>query len=200
MVIACIFLQLGIEKPSWLDLGAHHPVDISNTALFYARGGRGINVEANPDLMADFHRLRPQDINLNCGVGPERGKMTLYPYFRGSGGTFRRDWATGIGMTFEREGGSHEVDVYTVDEIIDVHGRGQFPHLLCVDIEGMDEEVLAALDFAKRAPMVIDVEAFVGSRESYAIRHTLEGKGFVFLMRCGHNCVFVREDLGPRLF
>jgi len=68
-IIRFLFDQyLGIEKPSYLDLGAHHPNGINNTRLLYRRGSSGINIEANPDMLRNFERLRPREINLNIGV------------------------------------------------------------------------------------------------------------------------------------
>ena len=40
LVLLNIFARLGIARPTWLDIGAHHPWRISNTALLYARGWR----------------------------------------------------------------------------------------------------------------------------------------------------------------
>lgn len=53
---------MGIKKPSYIDIGAHHPYEISNTAIFYMNGCRGVNVEANPNLIDEFYKERPDDI------------------------------------------------------------------------------------------------------------------------------------------
>src|SRR6266487_4104160 len=45
----------------YVDVGAFHPVQFSNTYLFYRKGWRGLNVEANPDALPEFHRKRPGD-------------------------------------------------------------------------------------------------------------------------------------------
>ena len=73
-----IFHLLGIEKPSYLDIGCHHPTIDSNTALLYQRGSRGINIDANPLLIPQFDEQRPEDINLNIGIGANPGKATFY--------------------------------------------------------------------------------------------------------------------------
>ena len=199
MVIACLFQQLRIYQPSYLDLGAYHPTDISNTALLYSRGSRGVNVEPVPALHREFVRMRPGDVNLNCAVAPRRGKLTMTMYLpKGGSGTFRPEWATKVGNP--AKGVQVEVDTYTLDEILDVHTNGQFPHFLSIDVEGMDEEILGSFDFSRRAPVVIDVEAFCGSDEAQRIRDTLERAGFFFLMRCGHNCIYVRNDQRERMF
>src|SRR5436853_220648 len=41
---------LGIKNPTYMDVGAHHPVINNNTFLFYERGSRGVLVHPNPAL------------------------------------------------------------------------------------------------------------------------------------------------------
>jgi hypothetical protein len=53
----------------YVDIGADHPFQYSNTQLFYSRGWRGINIEPNPDQFVFFPQYRPQDTNLNLAVG-----------------------------------------------------------------------------------------------------------------------------------
>ncbi len=69
---------LGIRRPRYLDLGAHHPYYLSNTYLFYRRGACGVNVEADPRLALRLRRARPRDVTLNIGVGPEPGVLDFY--------------------------------------------------------------------------------------------------------------------------
>lgn len=59
---------LKIKNPTYIDIGAHHPYEISNTAIFYENGCRGVNIEANPILFENFKHERPNDINICCGI------------------------------------------------------------------------------------------------------------------------------------
>lgn len=54
LILRHLFDQLGIARPTYLDVGAHHPQMLSNTALFSATGSTGINVEPDPELFAAF--------------------------------------------------------------------------------------------------------------------------------------------------
>ncbi len=72
LAIINLFNCLRIQQPSWLDIGAHHPFHLSNTALLYQRGSRGINVEANPALMEAFKLHRPEDKNVCVAVVASR--------------------------------------------------------------------------------------------------------------------------------
>ena len=68
LIIEYVFTLRGISHPSYIDIGANHPFFLSNTALFYLKGCRGINIEANPYLMDDFLKYRSEDTNLNYGI------------------------------------------------------------------------------------------------------------------------------------
>ena len=59
---------LGIHKPTYLDIGAHHPTSLSNTYFFYRRGCRGICVEPDPKYARLFHRKRRRDLFLPVAV------------------------------------------------------------------------------------------------------------------------------------
>ena len=72
VILKVMFDVLGIERPSYIDIGAFDPFHMSNTVLLYDTGSRGINVDANPKLMGAFRKHRPEDVNLNCAVGPQR--------------------------------------------------------------------------------------------------------------------------------
>ncbi|MFM7886227.1 MAG: glycosyltransferase family 2 protein, partial [Pseudanabaena sp.] len=45
LIIQFIFSSLGISKPSYIDIGAYDAHKLSNTAVFYEQGSRGINIE-----------------------------------------------------------------------------------------------------------------------------------------------------------
>ena len=61
-----------------IDIGANHPFMLSNTALFYKRGSRGVNIEPNPLQFAEIRRCRREDTNIMAGIGAERSTMPFY--------------------------------------------------------------------------------------------------------------------------
>src|SRR5688572_15978731 len=62
----------------FVDVGAYHPVLLSNTYFFYLNGWRGINIEARPGSRGLFEATRHRDINLEMGISSVRGEMTYY--------------------------------------------------------------------------------------------------------------------------
>src|SRR5579872_3745464 len=92
--------SLGIFHPQYLDVGAHDPLRLSNSALFYQMGGRGVNVEPDPLLFRQFPRRRPKDVNLNVGIASKDGTLDFYIMANRELSTFSRSAAE----HFERQG------------------------------------------------------------------------------------------------
>jgi FkbM family methyltransferase len=193
-MILNIFDQLRIEKPSYIDLGAHHPETISNTKLLYDRGSRGINVEANPALFGAFLKERPEDINVNVGVGILSGSMTFHMYGETSGrNTFSIDEVEAVkplGLTVRRK---IELPVMTVNEILDKYNKGRWPHFLNCDIEGLDFDILKSLELVGSwAPVLICVETRADA--TYRMQRMLQEKGYAYHCRMGENLFFIHRD------
>jgi len=72
--------QRAMSSIRYLEIGANHPIQTSNTYLFYAKhGARGILVEANPDLTARLKMVRIGDQVINLAVAPSAiKKLTLH--------------------------------------------------------------------------------------------------------------------------
>src|SRR5258705_13393386 len=69
LIIGHLFYNLGITKPTYLDIGANEARFISNTYLFYQRGSHGVLVEPNPYLYKKLKAARRRDIVINAGIG-----------------------------------------------------------------------------------------------------------------------------------
>ncbi len=78
MIVNCIFEHcLLLKQPTYLDIGAHHPTYLINTAFFYLKGLRGVCIEPDPFLFAEFKKERKKDTCLNVGIGIGRLHQTL---------------------------------------------------------------------------------------------------------------------------
>jgi FkbM family methyltransferase len=197
LVIRAIFHSLGIGNPSYLDLGAHHPENISNTKLFYDTGSRGINVEANPVLHKLFLEQRPQDINLNVGVGIKSGFQDFYMIDGESGrNSFIKEVAEGFVMDYPEFAITEvrQLPIFTVEQIL--HHR-RIPDFLSIDIEGMDFEVLQSIDFKRYPFKVVCVEIQPYSEED--IRTLMHNVGYCSIIKCGSNLIFVDKNLAHKV-
>ena len=70
--------ELNIENPTYIDIGASDPFALSNTALLYKNGSRGVNIEPDPTLIGKFKRWRKRDTNLNIGITDTDGEIILH--------------------------------------------------------------------------------------------------------------------------
>src|SRR6185312_5485470 len=62
----------------FVDVGAYHPFNGSNTYELYKLGWSGINIEARPGSKKLFDECRPLDINLEMGVTLADEILTYY--------------------------------------------------------------------------------------------------------------------------
>lgn len=202
-VILNTFAILGIDRPSYLDIGAHSPTHISNTALLSVRGSTGINIEANPDLIEDFLRHRPRDINLNIGIAPQKGVLKFYRIDERSGvNSFSKEAAD----AFVKNNPSFriqdvlDIEVVTLNEVIDQHAGGVFPDFMTMDIEGLDFDVLRTTDFSKSRPTLVCVEAVSAAGSvAQAMGRMMREKGFRPYTRTTGNLFFISPDAYEKL-
>lgn len=158
LIVRFVFDGLRIARPSYLDLGAHDPVRMSNTFLFYRAGSRGVCVEPDPALFGAFKRKRPRDTCLNVGVGLAEGTADLYMMTSRSLNTFSRAEAERY-----QSYGKQKIEAVVPVPIVPINtliGRhfGAPPQFLSIDIEGLDLSILQQLDFAALRPLVLCAE------------------------------------------
>lgn len=150
----------------FVDVGAHDPFRFSNTQLFYLLGWRGVNIDAMPGSMALFCKHRPGDINLELGVGLERGAMPFFIFNEPALNSFDQE------LSHSRQNGTHKimrvahVPVRPLAEVLAGHlPGGEVPSFLTVDVEGRDLDVLRSNDWTAFRPNFVLVECLESSAE-----------------------------------
>lgn len=143
----------------YVDVGAHHPVRFSNTYLFYRRGWRGINIDAEPGSMRSFKKLRSRDINVECGVAGRGGVMTYFRFNEPALNTFDEGEARLKDKEPYKLIERVDVPVRRLDDLLDQYmPLGQNIDFMTVDVEGKDQEVLASNDWERFRPRYILAE------------------------------------------
>ncbi len=196
LIVACIFHSIGLARPTYLDIGAHHPKNISNTALFYKRGSRGINVEPNPNLFEKFVEARHDDINLNVGVAQSSGVLNFYMIDEFSG---RNTFSLEAAQAFVRDNPQFsiretlEIPVVTINEIVNIYSNGIYPDFLSLDVEGFDEQIIESADFSRSQPKVIciEIDNSCGNSAAGRIKSLIESRGYECIIRAVSNLIFV---------
>lgn len=161
IIIDFIFGQLKMEKPSYLDIGAHHPTFLSNTYLFYLKGSRGVNIEPDPALIKAFNEKRSEDINLNVGIGfdKEEEQADFYLMSAKTLNTFSREEAERIASY-----GTYKIEevvklpLLPVNKILNKYFASSTPDFISLDVEGVDFEILKSINFDLYKPHVFCIE------------------------------------------
>jgi FkbM family methyltransferase len=200
LIVRFIFDELQIQLPSYIDVGAHHPFYLNNTALFYDSGCHGINIEPDPSLFGEFLKHRKKDINLNLGIGAERGNADFYIISSPTLNTFSKKDAE----NYKNEGDYFIKDVIQVpidnlQNIVQDKCRGIFPQFLNIDAEGVDEMIVKSIDYQHNYPLVICVETVTFSTSGRGIKNIslinyLKDQGYYLYADTYINSVFVRQD------
>lgn len=159
MIARFVFDALKIAKPSFLDIGAHHPSYLNNACAFYEAGSRGVNIEPDPELFARFPAARPQDLNLNIGIGPVAGELEFFVMSARTLNTFSAAEAqAAVARGRARIERTVQLPVRPVGEVLERHFAAAAPDLLSLDVEGLDLEILKAWDFSRWRPRLACVE------------------------------------------
>ena len=183
------------HKGFYVDVGAHHPYRFSNTAYFYKRGWRGINIEPTPSLFKAFPRLRRRDINLNVGIGNGE-KLTFYVFNEGALNTFDPEIARSRDGSYDgkyRIIDRIEVQTRTLADILDKHLPAGTPiDLLTIDVEGMDFAVLKSNDWTKYLPqfILVECESELDDLSDDEIYQFLHAKGYSIAGRTLYTTLF----------
>jgi FkbM family methyltransferase len=200
LIVKFIFDCLGIKNPSYIDIGAHHPYYISNSALFYKNGCRGINIEPDPTLFKGFSKYRKEDNNLNIGISDSNGELDFYIISSPTLNTFSKEEA----LKYNHEGNYTikeivKIEVKTLKDVLDECSNGVFPQYLSVDAEGVDEIIIKDIDFENNYPIVICIETISFSTSGNGIKNTelinfIIDKGYMLYADTHINSIFVRKE------
>ena len=135
-----------IHKPTYIDIGAYHPKEYSNTAYFYEKGCRGINVEPNPIQIQEFFRHRKEDVNLNVALADVEKTMDYYIMQDTMLSTLSYEDA----LAYEHNKISKIVEIKKIEtkkftSIISEHLKGRDCHFLSIDVEGYELQILETI-------------------------------------------------------
>jgi FkbM family methyltransferase len=141
----------------YVDVGCHHPIEKSNTYQLYLRGWVGLAIDANPDLVALFRKIRPNDKVFCAAISNRAAKQNF---------TITKDPAL---STLSSKFAEERISPKDVDRKIEVQtktlnnilGEADAPKrfdLLSIDLEGCDLEAIEGLDLNSYRPRMIVVE------------------------------------------
>ena len=186
----------------FIDIGAFHPIDGSNTYALYRLGSRGVVVDVGASKKTLFKIFRPRDHFVNVAIVPDLcDKKELS--FRLSGYGKKTDCIIeGIG-----EGGDNslvKVSTLKISELLSDYLqelRCASWTVLSLDIEGHDQEVIMSIDFEAYQFDIVLFESFSGNAikkfhdhlKSDCHKH-MESFGYALQSVCGPTFIYVKVN------
>ncbi len=171
IIINFLLRRLGLDSSSifYIDIGAHHPYYLSNTAFFYEKGASGILIEPDPVLFKLLKKSRKNDICLNLAISQEiENNINLYIMSTPTLNTTSYEEA----KKYEREGYKIkdiiQVPCNSLNKILEKFAQ-KHPNLISIDAEGIDEIIINNFDFKKWRPDILCIETleFTTKRKPY---------------------------------
>jgi FkbM family methyltransferase len=158
-----LLTAIGIQKPSYLDVGAYEPIRSNNTYLFHRRGGRGVLVEPNVALTDKLRQKRPGDTVLAAGIGlDDTSEADYYVLSDDELNTFDKEQADRLTReTTTKLLKVVKMPLLSINRVMAEHFGGKAPDFLSIDIEGLDFAVMKTLDYTRFRPKVICIETVI---------------------------------------
>jgi len=187
-IILEILSHYDLKNSVFIDVGANHPSDISNSYLLYRKGYRGIVIEPNQELIGLFRKFRPGDIALPIGCG---NTNTVLPFHISK---------TPVLSTFMD---SRDANVYKTmyipvmrldDAVRDI--EFDFISLLSIDVEGLNYEVMEGGWETINKSLLLCLE--YDTEEDRQKFSDFLGEDFELYQDIGCNLLFVNKALSRR--
>jgi len=200
LIVRYIFNVLKITRPTYLDIGAHHPLYLNNTFCFYRKGSTGVSVEPDPKLYSRIQRKRSRDVNLNVGVASQPGVLDFYVMSSPTLNTFSLEEARNSESSKVKIEKVLQIPVVSINEILEKHFPESAPDFLSVDVEGMDLEILKSMDFQRWRPKVICAETLsyselTGGEKLNEIHEYLDGHCYRVYADTYINTIFIDKKI-----
>jgi FkbM family methyltransferase len=150
-IVHYLFASMGINAVSYIDIGANNPVSWNNTYLFYMEGCRGVLIEPDFNFNERIKSIRPNDIIINAAINDEGDKHAdFFVFDPPSLNTLSKEEAeiriqSGAIKLVE----TRSIKLVTIENIIKENLNDILPHLISLDVEGVDYIVLKSFDFKK---------------------------------------------------
>ena len=168
----------------FVEVGANHPRDGSQSYQLEERGWSGILIEPHPELADKLRQERRAQVFAVACSSPENAGRKLPYYVAGPLSSLdRAAMAPG-----SQPKAIIDVSASTLSSILTEAGAPQTIDFLSIDVEGHEIEVLRGLDFTYWQPRLILLEDHVGNLRKHRF---MRSSGYRLVRRTGHNGWYV---------
>jgi FkbM family methyltransferase len=171
----------------FVEVGANHPTQGSQTWHLEQAGWTGLLVEPQPDLAAFLVTSRKARVFAVACSSPDNAGKTLPLHIDGPRSALDRDrMAPGAQAAYVIA-----VPTRTLDSILDEVAAPVPLALLSIDVEGHEVEVLQGFDFSRWQPALVLIEDHVNDLKTHRY---LKRNGYRLIRRLGFNGWYVPDD------
>ncbi len=172
----------------YVDVGAFHPIYLSNTYKLYKSGWRGLAIDANPHMAPLFDRLRPGDTFVHSAVGLIPGLVTMKMFDVGAFNCLEQN-SENVPSQFRGNVQSLRVPSKPLSALLLEHGIEKID-FLNVDCEGSDLEILESNDWMRWKPSVVCVEDHSKEWKNSLVTSFLNERDYVLITRACLSSLF----------
>jgi FkbM family methyltransferase len=189
----------------YVDIGAYHPINHSNSYKYYLKGWRGINIDPNKKAIELFHQVKPQDINLHMAIGDFTGEIEYYSFSNDdSMNTVSKSFVDSAVKNSKLR--IDNVTLVKIDSLENIFAKhlplNQKIDFMTVDVEGFDLKVLQSNNWIIYRPKVLCVEleatmesVMATEIATYMKEQNYNAKAFVYLNESIGNIIFTEAQL-----
>jgi FkbM family methyltransferase len=181
---------LSAARGYFVDVGANHPKNGSQTWHLEQRGWTGVLVEPQPDLARKLEEERAAKVYAVACSAPAHAGKSMPLHLAGFQSSLNPDF-----FVLHREG-TVDVPVKTLDEILIDAGAPSPLDFVSIDVESHEIEVLEGFDLERWRPKLLLVEDIVLDRRLH--KH-LTGRGYKWVRRTALNSWYVPASTPMRL-
>lgn len=188
---------------TYLDIGAGHPTRNSNSYYFYKRGWRGVLVEPIASHARLCRRTRPRDSTKNCLVGTtssettENGNCMFWEFEPSELSTASSERAQSLieeGVALKSQ---YECPLTPISALLPpVKPIDAF--FVTIDVEGLDMQLLRAIDWVRSSPRVVCVEDADWANRSSQIGQLMRDSGYVLASQHTISSIYLHSSYAPK--
>ncbi len=176
------------EKGFYVDFGAYKPDKYSNTLRFYVQGWNGLNIDATPGSMKAFKKLRPRDINIECGISDKEDEMVYFQFDEPALNTFDEMAAKSCERAGYKLIRKTYVNTHTPMFLMDRYVPEDTKiDVMDIDIEGFDNLIVDSIDWSKYKPTIVMIEKKMYDRSNVMISNEVLTSNGYQLVACTHR-------------
>ena len=179
-----------IETGTYIDIGACHPIKISNTYWYYTKGWNGLLIEPFAGYHKSIQALRPRDILEPVAITDYNGEIEMCcttTVGSEAGDRFKADPNYQYGL--------YTAKCMTIDSLIEKYPQFKEPDFLNIDIESNEEKALSKCNFAIFKPKVICIEFLCGKHDYHKILEPYLLPYYEFKEDVTSDAFYVRKEL-----